>query len=147
MPKGVQVRVLSLGVWRHIRRRIPLAYEHGYWAAVFPLGMYAVCTQRLIDVLELQFLRPIFIAFAWISVAAWLATFAGLLVALWNRYAGAADGIGHRHTYCIPRAYGRETYEFRRRLLAAMLLTCDSQAGAIGNGCERYLAMTCQCLQ
>ena len=90
--------LLSLGLWRHVWRRIPLAYEHGYWAAVFPLGMYAVCTQRLIDVLQLQFLRPIFVAFAWISVAAWLTTFAGLLAALWNRLADAADRTGHRHS-------------------------------------------------
>ncbi len=31
--------LLTLGAWRYIRRRYPLRYEHGYWSAVFPLGM------------------------------------------------------------------------------------------------------------
>ena len=37
--------LLALGAWRHLVKRYPLTYEHGYWAAVFPLGMYTVCTQ------------------------------------------------------------------------------------------------------
>jgi tellurite resistance protein TehA-like permease len=67
-----------LGAWRHLRRHFPLTYEHGYWSAVFPLGMYTVCTQRLIDSFNLPFLQPIATGFAWISIGAWLATFLGL---------------------------------------------------------------------
>ena len=70
--------LLALGVWRHLVRRVPLTYEHGYWAAVFPLGMYTVCTQNLIRVFQLPFLEVIAAAFVWIASIAWALTFAGL---------------------------------------------------------------------
>src|SRR5262249_6930228 len=70
--------LLALGAWRHLYKRVPLTYEHGYWAAVFPLGMYTVCTQLLIRVLQLSFLQPIATVFVWIALAAWGVTFAGL---------------------------------------------------------------------
>lgn len=70
--------LLALGAWRHLRKRFPLTYEHGYWAAVFPLGMYTVCTQNLIRVFELPFLDLIPAIFVWIALAAWALTFAGL---------------------------------------------------------------------
>jgi tellurite resistance protein TehA-like permease len=71
--------LLSLGVWRHLYKRFPLRYEHGYWAAVFPLGMYAVCTQNLIRVFELPFLGPVATLFVWIALLAWGLTFGGLV--------------------------------------------------------------------
>lgn len=71
--------LLSLGVWRHIARRYPLRYEHGYWGAVFPLGMYSVCTQRLAHEFHLEFLASLGLSFAWIALAAWLATMSGLV--------------------------------------------------------------------
>jgi tellurite resistance protein TehA-like permease len=70
--------LLALGLWRHLQKRVPLTYEHGYWAAVFPLGMYTVCTQNLIRVFQLPFLEPITTVFVWIALAAWALTFAGL---------------------------------------------------------------------
>jgi tellurite resistance protein TehA-like permease len=71
--------LLALGAWRHLRQRVPLTYEHGYWAAVFPLGMYAACTQNLSRVFRLPFLEPIPAVFVWVALAAWAATFAGLV--------------------------------------------------------------------
>ncbi len=71
--------LLALGAWRHLTKRVPLTYEHGYWAAVFPLGMYTVCTQNLVRVFQLPFLQPIATLFVWIAVAAWVLTFAGLI--------------------------------------------------------------------
>jgi tellurite resistance protein TehA-like permease len=56
----------------------PLTYDHGYWGAVFPLGMYAVCTLRLARDFGLPFLAPLGEVFAWVSLVAWAATAAGL---------------------------------------------------------------------
>jgi tellurite resistance protein TehA-like permease len=70
--------LLMLGVWRHGVKRYPLTYDHGYWGAVFPLGMYAVCTLRLAREFGLPFLTPIGEAFAWIGLVAWLVTAVGL---------------------------------------------------------------------
>jgi tellurite resistance protein TehA-like permease len=71
--------LVALGAWRHLRKRVPLTYDHGYWAAVFPLGMYTVCTQNLIREFRLPFLEPIPAAFVWVALAAWGLTFAGLV--------------------------------------------------------------------
>jgi tellurite resistance protein TehA-like permease len=91
--------LLALGVWRHVRRRVPLTYDHGYWAAVFPLGMFAVATQRLSNELQLPFLRPVGTAFAVLSLAAWGVTFVGFLLAVfrspgWRSGAAASHRIG-----------------------------------------------------
>jgi tellurite resistance protein TehA-like permease len=76
--------LVILGVWRHGYRRFPLRYDPLYWGAVFPLGMYTVCTVRLIEVLDLPFLRAIPRAFVLVAVAAWALTMAGL-VREWTR--------------------------------------------------------------
>jgi hypothetical protein len=41
--------------------------------------MYAVCTHRLTDVIELPFLRSVPTCFALIAIGAWSATFIGLV--------------------------------------------------------------------
>jgi tellurite resistance protein TehA-like permease len=80
--------LLALGVWRHLVRRVPLTYEHGYWAAVFPIGMYTVCTQNLVRVFRLPFLEPIPDVFTWVALGAWALTFAGLARHLLKSTAG-----------------------------------------------------------
>jgi tellurite resistance protein TehA-like permease len=71
--------LVALGAWRHLFKRVPLTYDHGYWAAVFPLGMYTVGTQNLIREFRLPFLEPIPAVFVWVALAAWGLTFAGLV--------------------------------------------------------------------
>jgi tellurite resistance protein TehA-like permease len=69
---------VMLGFWRHAVKRYPLTYDHGYWGAVFPLGMYSVCTLRLAREFGLPFLVPLGEVFAWVSLAAWVVTAVGL---------------------------------------------------------------------
>jgi tellurite resistance protein TehA-like permease len=82
--------LLMLGFWRHIVKRYPLTYEHGYWGAVFPLGMYSVCTFRLGREFGVPFLNPLGEAFAWIALMAWSAAAIGLI----RRLAGASPSPG-----------------------------------------------------
>lgn len=71
--------LVALGAWRHLVRRVPLGYDVVYWSAVFPLGMYSVCTHRLARVANQPFLDPIPQGFLWIALAAWIVTLVGLL--------------------------------------------------------------------
>jgi tellurite resistance protein TehA-like permease len=71
--------LVILGVWRHVYRRFPLRYDPLYWGAVFPLGMYTVCTFRLAQVIEAPYLSAIPRVFIYVALAAWLVTAAGLL--------------------------------------------------------------------
>ncbi len=71
--------MIAIGVWRHLVRRVPLRYHPGYWAMVFPLGMYGVATYRMRAAIHLH-------ALAWlpkielaVAFTAWAVTFIGLL--------------------------------------------------------------------
>ncbi|HSH50814.1 MAG TPA: tellurite resistance/C4-dicarboxylate transporter family protein [Bacteroidales bacterium] len=68
-----------LAIWRHGYKKYPLTYEPGYWGGVFPLGMYTVSTFEMARVMKLDFLILIPKYFIFIALAAWIATFYGLV--------------------------------------------------------------------
>jgi len=70
--------LLTLGVWRHVFRGMPLTYDSQYWGAVFPLGMYTVCTYRMAQALESPFLLGIPRVFIWFALGAWTLAALGL---------------------------------------------------------------------
>jgi tellurite resistance protein TehA-like permease len=68
-----------LGIWRHLRKHFPLIYDPLYWGMVFPLGMYTVCTLQLSKAIRFEPLLLIPRYFVFVALAAWLATFIGLV--------------------------------------------------------------------
>ena len=82
---------MALGFWRHVYQRFPLRYDPLYWGAVFPLGMYTAATWRLAGAIDLPFIQWIPRIFIWVALAAWLATFVGLVRILLGRIRWRAE--------------------------------------------------------
>ena len=71
--------LVTLGGWRHLYQRFPLRYDPLYWGAVFPLGMYTVCTYRLAEAIEVPWLLVVPRITVYVAFAAWLAALVGLV--------------------------------------------------------------------
>ncbi|MFG0261761.1 MAG: tellurite resistance/C4-dicarboxylate transporter family protein, partial [Novipirellula sp. JB048] len=80
--------LVVLGFWRHVYKRVRLEYDLRYWSIVFPLGMYSVGTQQMLETLELPFLKPLAMAFTYVACAAWAATASGWIRAQVRRRPG-----------------------------------------------------------
>jgi tellurite resistance protein TehA-like permease len=82
--------LVVLALWRYVYRRFPLRFDPLYWAAVFPLGMYAASTHEMVNALGLPFLASVPTLFLYLALIAWTATFTGLLVDVGRRLRGLA---------------------------------------------------------
>jgi tellurite resistance protein TehA-like permease len=81
--------LVILGIWRHAVRRFPLRYDPLYWGAVFPLGMYTVCTARVSGAVEAEFLAGISSVFVYVALVAWCIVTAGMAWHVLHRSARA----------------------------------------------------------
>jgi tellurite resistance protein TehA-like permease len=77
--------LLILGVWRHLYKGFPLRYDPLYWGAVFPMGMYTVCTYRLAHAIDAPYLLVVPRIGLYVALAAWALAMAGLVAQLVRR--------------------------------------------------------------
>ncbi len=89
--------LLVLGGWRHYIRGFPVTYDPLYWGLVFPIGMYAVCTFQLGNVLNAPFLFSIAGFFVIAATVSWLLTFLGMV-----RRLIFVVVLGYRHLRSAP---------------------------------------------
>ena len=80
--------LLVLALWRHVYKRFPMTYDPLYWGAVFPLGMYAASTDRMIEAMGFSFLTFLPVTFFYAALIAWSIVFLGLVRDLLRRARG-----------------------------------------------------------
>ncbi|WP_425639748.1 tellurite resistance/C4-dicarboxylate transporter family protein [Algoriphagus yeomjeoni] len=83
--------LLTLGFWRHFIMKVPApmlykGYNPSYWGMVFPLGMYTVCTLKLIEALGFDFLLLIPTFFVYVGIGSWILIALGLFNFVAKKY-------------------------------------------------------------
>ncbi len=82
--------LVVLAIWRHGIKRFPFTYDPMYWGAVFPLGMYAASTLRMMQAMSLDFLGLLPHVMFGIGLAAWAILCIGQLRALRRHWQASA---------------------------------------------------------
>ena len=68
-----------------------MTYTPMLWSMVFPLGMYSLASLRFSLAADFPPLRAISRVMVWVALAAWAATFAGLVAASWQSFRDFSD--------------------------------------------------------
>lgn len=84
--------LLVFGLWRHVLRREPIAYDATWWSMVFPLGMYSAATLAVGRAASIHFMGGLAGAELWVAVAAWVAVGVVMLRAALRAARRAAAG-------------------------------------------------------
>lgn len=77
--------LVLFGLWRHLVRRYPRAYEPKLWSVVFPLGMYAVASVTLGHAINFDFMAQLASVWVWLGFASWVVVVVLILIALVSR--------------------------------------------------------------
>lgn len=85
--------LLLLGILEARSSPRSINYAPVLWSIVFPLGMHAVATPRLSLASQVPPLRLLSEAMAWIALAAWVITSAGLTVTSAQRASASPSSI------------------------------------------------------
>lgn len=85
--------LLAAGAWRHLLRRVPLAYEPGLWSIVFPVAMYGVGSRELGVALGVSWLVTLGRDEAWLALTVWAVVFLAMAGALRQRTARLSDRL------------------------------------------------------
>lgn len=78
--------LVVLAIWRHVIMRFPLRYDPLFWGAVFPVGMYAACTRRMVDAMALDFLDFLPRVLLVVALVAWMIVFIGFVVSVVGQF-------------------------------------------------------------
>ena len=122
--------LVIMSAWRHVRHRVPLAYEPGMWSMVFPIGMYGVASRELGAALRVPWLVTLGRDEAWLALAAWVAVSLAMGLALAPARGSRAPAPGHLYRVTILTALatarwvpdpGRVVAEVKRYKFQAMV--------------------------
>lgn len=71
--------LIVFGIWRHLIKKQPVAYEAGLWSMIFPLGMYATASELFGDATHLDFMKTIASYEIWFGLLVWVISFFAML--------------------------------------------------------------------
>ena len=74
--------LIILAIWRYGFSKIKFEYSPFYWSVVFPLGMYAACTIKLSQAIQIPFVMNIPKYFIYVVFVAWVFIFVNMIISI-----------------------------------------------------------------